>query len=128
MNQSVSIGIIFNEQNQVLIALRPPHVVSPGIWEFPGGKVEKNETTLQAVVRELNEEIGIDAHNPEFFLKTTHTVGEKQFTLYVYTITQFSGTPRGRENQEIRWVALDQLHAYNFLPANRAVITQLTAR
>lgn len=125
----VVVGILFNEKNEVLIALRPPHVVQPGIWEFPGGKVEKNETLKNALIREFREEIGIEIHQAEFFLKIEKYFPEKNLHLFLHTfrILTFSGTPHGRENQEIRWVSISDLNNFTFPEANAEIIAALRA-
>lgn len=120
----VVVGLVFNEKNDILIALRPPHVVQPGIWEFPGGKVEANETLENALIREFHEEIGITITRAEFF-----QIIEKQYTeknvlliLHVFRVVEFDGTPHGRENQEIRWVPIHALNQYRFPDANAEIV------
>jgi len=122
---NVVVGLIINEKNEVLIALRPPHVVQPGVWEFPGGKVEENETLENALIREFHEEIGIDIISSEFFLKIKKDSPEKQLILHTFRIVEFRGTPHGRENQEIRWVAIHTLKNYTFPEANAAIVEAL---
>src|SRR3990167_5073703 len=102
-NLNVVVGILFNENNDVLIALRPPHVVQPGVWEFPGGKVELNETLENALIREFHEEIGIEITHSEFFLEIKKEFPEKNILLILHTfrVHEFHGTPHGKENQEI---------------------------
>lgn len=127
----VVVGIILRQtglmQNEVLIALRPPHVVQPGVWEFPGGKVEENETLENALIREFHEEIGIDVQRSEFFLKIEKSIVEKNMllVLHVFRIHQFHGTPHGREGQEIRWVTIDSLNQYTFPAANAEIVSFL---
>ena len=81
----VVVGVICNEQGEVLIALRPPHVVQPGVWEFPGGKVEKNETHENALIRECREEIGIEVVHLEFFHQIQKAFPEKNTMLILHT-------------------------------------------
>ncbi|HLD84640.1 MAG TPA: 8-oxo-dGTP diphosphatase MutT [Coxiellaceae bacterium] len=119
------IGILINDRNDVLIALRPPHVTYPGVWEFPGGKIEQDETPETALIRELKEEIGIDVKTCEFFLKTIHDTAKKQTTLHAYKILKFHGSPYGAETQEIRWVPINTLKNYEFPKANASVIRAL---
>lgn len=124
---NVVVGIVFNKESEVLIALRPPHVVQPGIWEFPGGKVEKNETLENALIREFQEEIGITITRAVFFLKIEKYFPEKNVRLMLHTfrILDFSGIPRGCENQEIRWVPVNTLVNYTFPEANADIIRAL---
>ncbi len=124
---NVVVGILLNEKEEVLIALRPPHVVQPGIWEFPGGKVEKNETLENALIREYQEEIGITITRSEFFLKIEKFFPEKNLKLILHTfrILDYLGIPQGCENQEIRWVPINALVNYTFLEANSGIIQAL---
>ena len=61
----VAVGVIVNEQQEILIAKRPDHQYKGGLWEFPGGKVEPGETVYNALLRELNEEVNIQVIHAE---------------------------------------------------------------
>lgn len=126
----VVVGILFNEKKEVLIALRPPHVVQPGVWEFPGGKVEANETLENALIREFHEEIGIEITRSEFFLKIEKEFSERNafLTLHTFYIHEFRGIPRGCEKQEIRWVPVSTLPEYTFPKANAPIVARLLQR
>ena len=69
----VAVGVIINNQQQVLIAKRPDHLHQGGLWEFPGGKVDEGETVTQALKRELHEELDLDA---DLVVLTVNTEGE----------------------------------------------------
>lgn len=126
-NLQVVVGLVFNDKNEVLIALRPPHVVQPGIWEFPGGKVESNETLKNALIREFQEEIGICIIRSEFFLKIEKEFPQKNrwLILHTFKIIAFHGEPRGCENQEIRFVPTNTLTDYTFPEANADIVRAL---
>ncbi|MCX7121333.1 MAG: 8-oxo-dGTP diphosphatase MutT [Gammaproteobacteria bacterium] len=121
----VVVGLLFNQNNEILIALRPPHVVQPDVWEFPGGKVEGNENLEEALIREYQEEIGITITQTEFFLKIEKEFSERKLILHTYKILAFHGEPRGCENQEIRFVAVDTLKNYTFPDANAGIVKAL---
>ena len=122
---TVVIGILKRAENEVLIALRPPHVSSPGIWEFPGGKVEENETLVQALRREYLEEIGIHITNEKSLISLIHETSEKRLLLHSFEILAYEGEPQGCESQEIRWVSIDALTHYEFPVANAEIIRYL---
>lgn len=126
----VVVGILLNDHNEVLIALRPPHVVQPGVWEFPGGKVEPDESLENALIREYKEEIGIHVTAAEYFLKIEKSFPEKNILLVLHTffITAFEGEPRGCENQEIRWTPIHKLTNYVFPEANAPIVKALMTK
>lgn len=98
---------LVNEQNEVLLAQRPAHKVMPGLWEFPGGKLEDSETPEVALIRELREELGIivkiDALEPFWFLSHTyHTLGF-HLMMPVWIVRQWEGEPKALEHQAICW-------------------------
>lgn len=118
-------GVILNDAGDVLLALRPKHKHKGGLWEFPGGKVETGESPRAALARELEEEIALVVEQAEPFLMIEHDYGDKHVTLDVWRVTQFSGTPHGREGQEIAWVALADLPRHAFPEANAAIVAAL---
>ena len=93
---------------QVLISQRPAGKRDSGLWEFPGGKVEPGETPLEALSRELEEELGVvivDA-DPISFASDAHIV------LLLFACRAWEGDPTGREGQTIKWVAPAELEQY----------------
>ena len=123
----VAAGVILNARHEVLIALRPRDKLQGGLWEFPGGKVEAGETAQEALARELLEEINLTVLESSRFLVVDHDYGDKQVKLDVWLVTQHSGIPHGREQQEITWVHIDNLQAYRFPDANTAIVDALQA-
>jgi len=121
-------AVIFSPDRQsVLIARRPGHVHQGGLWEFPGGKVQKGEPARQALRRELMEELAIDMGEARPWQRVGHQYPDKQVLLDFWQVDDFVGEPRGNEGQEIAWVSLTELAKYPFPEANLAVMRQLVA-
>lgn len=118
----VVIGILRDELGRVLIALRPPHVYMPGVWEFPGGKVESGEDALAALKREYHEEIGIEISQAHPLLEHQHSYPDRTVFLDVWEIEEYRGEPKGCEGQEIHWAALSELNDYTFPEGNGPII------
>tara|TARA_A200000113_G_scaffold184610_1_gene171203 strand:+ start:244 stop:630 length:387 start_codon:yes stop_codon:yes gene_type:complete len=120
----VAVGVIARGDD-IFITLRPDDVHQGGKWEFPGGKVEEGETVLQALTRELAEEVGIIVNRSEPVIVITHDYGDKQVKLDVHRVYDFAGEPHGKEGQQSRWVDVKALHAADFPEANVPIITAL---
>lgn len=118
----VAVGVIVDAQHNILIALRPDDSHQGGLWEFPGGKVELGETVQQALARELNEELGIQATAFSPLINIHHDYGDKAVHLDVWWVDAFSGQPEGREGQPVQWVAAKVLADYEFPKANEPII------
>lgn len=115
-------AVIKNTDGKVLIAKRPQHVHQGGLWEFPGGKVEINETTDAALQRELFEELNIQVTNSQALIQIHHNYPDKSVFLDVFNVNAFNGTAKGNEGQEIRWVDKKQLSDFEFPAANKPII------
>tara|TARA_R110001592_G_scaffold356543_2_gene658653 strand:+ start:24160 stop:25182 length:1023 start_codon:yes stop_codon:yes gene_type:complete len=121
------------QAKEVLIAKRLDHVHQGGLWEFPGGKIEQGEAIIDALDRELFEELDIrikplaqSKHGMEAFrplIQIHHTYSDKTVFLDVWRVHIVSGVSRGKEGQEIRWVDATQLKTYNFPDANKPILT-----
>lgn len=113
---------------QVLIAQRPPGKHMAGRWEFPGGKVGAGESDLEALRRELREELGIDATRARHCLTLTHLYPDRTVELSMWLVDRYRGEPRALDGQQIKWVAVGQLGAEDILEADRPFIEALQGR
>jgi 8-oxo-dGTP diphosphatase len=118
----VAAGVIVNAAGEVLIARRPDHTHQGGLWEFPGGKVERGEQVPAALHRELHEELGITVQIQRPLIRIHHDYPDKSVLLDVWLVVAFSGEPHGREGQPIEWVMPARLRDYAFPAANQAII------
>lgn len=119
--------IVSPDSRQVLLAKRPSHKHQGGKWEFPGGKVESNELATHALVRELAEELGIEAdlHAMQLYQALDHTYPEKRVQLEFWWVKQFKGMPQGLEGQIVQWFAWSDLNSLVFPEANQPIVTSL---
>ncbi|MGS0682447.1 8-oxo-dGTP diphosphatase MutT [Shewanella sp. 125m-7] len=121
----VAVGVIQDSTKRILLAKRPEHLHQGGKWEFPGGKVEDAETTSQALIRELKEEVNLDVISTEPMMEIHHDYGDKQVFLDIHWVTHFSGEAQGLEGQQVRWVDKEKLTQYEFPEANKAILTKI---
>ncbi|QQK61734.1 8-oxo-dGTP diphosphatase MutT [Shewanella sp. LC6] len=124
----VAVGIILNTDGQILLAKRPEHLHQGGKWEFPGGKVEQNETVTQALIRELKEEVALNVHSSEPFMALSYDYPDKQVLLDIHTVSDFTGEAQGLEGQQIVWVEKHELTHYDFPDANKPILAKLLAQ
>ncbi len=115
------------QSEKVLVAKRPDNVHQGGLWEFPGGKIEPGETVQLALIREIEEEIGIlcDESGLTPLTRIRHDYADKAVLLDVWQVAAFSGKPFGKEGQTVRWIAVSDLANYRFPEANRQIVALL---
>ncbi len=118
----VAVGVISNSQGEVLVGQRTVKDRYYEQWEFPGGKLEANETPEQALVRELEEELGVHVIAQRPLIDLSHSYPDRHVELFVYLITEFEGEPSGRENQALQWLAPAELSNINFLSGNKRIV------
>lgn len=119
----VAAAAIFNSLGQVLLALRPAHLHQGGLWEFPGGKVESGETVLDALKRELHEELGITVVAARPLIRVRHAYPDKSVVLDVWRIDHFRGEAQPREGQTLEWLAVNDLTTRQYPAANLPIVT-----
>ncbi len=121
----VAVAVIQNAAGEVLISKRPAHLHQGGMWEFPGGKLEPGETLAQALKREIYEELGLEvkAHSP--LICIIHHYPDRAVLLDVHRVTNFIGSPEGREGQLLRWLLPGQLKNHPLLPADRPIVAAI---
>lgn len=120
----VAVAVI-QADDDVLIAKRKQHVHQGGLWEFPGGKVERGESVEAALAREIAEEIGIRIEAAEPLIQVCHRYPEQQVLLDTWKVTAYRGNPHGREAQPIAWVPVSGLGHYHFPEANQPIINAI---
>ncbi|KZN99440.1 8-oxo-dGTP diphosphatase MutT [Pseudobacillus badius] len=118
-------AVCFNEQNEVLCALRSPDMSLPNLWEFAGGKVEKEETPEESLIREIQEELGCTVKVHELIEDVVHEYPNIIVNLLTYRTTITAGTPRAKEHAEIKWVSLHDLPSLEWAPADIPTINKL---
>ena len=118
-------GVITDTRGRILLARRTEGRDLAGLWEFPGGKVEPGETPEAALVRELEEELGIDVDVGPALITVPQAYPRKRLFLDVRHVAAWRGTPKGHEGQALAWVAPEKLPRYTMPPADRPVVGAL---
>jgi 8-oxo-dGTP diphosphatase len=128
----VAVGVITStvedHQTQYFLTKRHDDVHQGGKWEFPGGKVEKDETIAQALARELKEEVNIEVLSCQPLLTIEHDYGDKKVCLSVFVVDNYIGEPSAQEGQKQRWAAIEEVKNLDFPKANEAIIAELISR
>ena len=124
-HRQIGVGVIWNQQQQILIDRRRQEGLLGGLWEFPGGKLEQGETIEACIRREILEELGIVVEVGDLLCTVTHAYSHFKVTLHVHHCTYLSGDPQPLECEEIRWVTLQTIGEYPFPKANLEIIEAL---
>lgn len=112
------VAAIIEQDGQILLAQRPPHADQPGMWEFAGGKVEPGESQPQALVRELQEEMGIIARPPCYIASHQREVSGRRIHLHAWWVPHFQGTPLAHYHTQLRWCRPTEALALDLAPAD----------
>ncbi len=123
--KKIGVGVIWNQQGQILIDRRRPGGVLGGLWEFPGGKIEEGETVEDCIKREIWEELGIVIEVGSRLISISHTYAHLYVTLIVHHCHYTDGTPQPLECEEILWVTLEEIDKFEFPAANAQIIAAL---
>lgn len=113
----VVVGMLRRNDGSVLLGSRPDGKPYAGYWEFPGGKIEHNEGHIEALKRELREELGIATEKGKFAWTIDHRYAHAHVRLHFYWITQWSGEVRRLEGQQTAWVGPQDAWPYPVLAA-----------
>lgn len=128
MNTILVVAVaLIDKDGRVLLAQRPPNKSMAGLWEFPGGKVEDGENPEDALIRELNEELGIDTWGsclaPLSF--ASHSYEEFHLLMPLFACRKWTGTPMAIEGQVLKWVSKNDLKNYAMPPADIPLIAAI---
>ncbi|MDQ7969768.1 MAG: NUDIX domain-containing protein [Oxalicibacterium faecigallinarum] len=99
----VAVGILMKTNGDVLLGQRPDGKPYAGYWEFPGGKVEKGEAILDALKREMLEELGVEILSAEPWCGVEHVYPHAHVRLHFYISREWRGEPQSLENQAFAW-------------------------
>ncbi|MBI2188032.1 MAG: (deoxy)nucleoside triphosphate pyrophosphohydrolase [Acidobacteria bacterium] len=118
------VAAVIEDGHRFLVTRRQPGVHLAGMWEFPGGKIDPDESHDAALRRELGEELGVDAAVGELVYETTHAYPDVTVALYFYRC-RLIGEPRPLLGQEMQWVPRAELPSLGFPPADAELIDRL---
>ncbi|ANV74383.1 (deoxy)nucleoside triphosphate pyrophosphohydrolase [Bacillus thuringiensis] len=127
MKRRISVvgAVIFNENNEVLCALRSPTMTLPNYWEFPGGKINKGEEPQAALVREIKEELGCVITVDEKVEEIEYEYETIIVHLTTYRAQILEGMPKALEHTELKWVSVKDLNNLNWAPADIPTVESL---
>jgi 8-oxo-dGTP diphosphatase len=120
------VAALIIKDGKVLVCQRTRHQTMPLKWEFPGGKIEEGEQPRDALRRELDEELGIDAKIGEEVLRTVHEYpGGGSVELRFFVVHQYRGEIENRIFRDIQWAQRSELPKYDFLEADLPLVRNL---
>jgi 8-oxo-dGTP diphosphatase len=122
----VAAAAIENELGQILLTRRAEDTHQGGLWEFPGGKLDEGESVEQALIRELDEELGIHPTAYRPLIKVQHDYGDRHVILDMWLVSAYKGAASGVEGQPLCWVEREDLASYPMPAADTPVIQALT--
>ena len=125
MQFQVTAAIIRQEQ-QYLICQRAHDDELPLLWEFPGGKLEPGETLEECIIRECQEELGVDIRICGEFGKTSYPYKQWELVFTFFDAEIAAGTPVTTVHEQIRWVSAAELKDYTFCPADVEIVEKLS--
>ena len=125
-------GALMRGDGRFLMQRRPAHKHHGGLWEFPGGKVERDETPANSLIRELAEELEIavppSALQPFAFAQDDETGHGKPLVILLYSVASWGGEPRSTEGAEVRWISHEEAGALAMPPLDRALLAHFEKR
>ncbi|MBO9476068.1 8-oxo-dGTP diphosphatase MutT [Shimia sp. R11_0] len=118
---------LIDPEGRILLAQRPEGKSMAGLWEFPGGKVEAGETPETALIRELQEELGIDTWESCLAPLTfaSHSYEDFHLLMPLFACRKWQGIPQAKEGQTLKWVRAQNLKDYEMPPADIPLIPMI---
>lgn len=119
------VAAIIRQDGKILITQRFQNVHLPGLWEFPGGKVEPDESLEAALKREMLEELGVEIRVEDEFFTVEHDYPTKSVRLHFFNCAVVRGEPRALDVADLRWITPPELTHFEFPAADAALIARL---
>lgn len=126
----VAAAALVGENGRILVQKRPEGKPMAGLWEFPGGKVEAGETPESALVRELNEELGINVEEPDLepVAFASEAVKDQHLILLLYICREWSGRIESADLLDLQWLPVEAIHNLPMPPADGPLVHALSNR
>ena len=122
------VAAVIEKKGKLLVCQRTKHQTMPLKWEFPGGKIEEGEQPRDALRRELEEELGIQAKVGDEIARVQHTYPSgAAVELRFYIVREYSGEMENRIFRDLQWSAPKDLASYDFLEADASLVKDLVA-
>ena len=118
-------AVIRNEANDILCALRSQSMSLPGLWEFPGGKIESNETPEESLIREIQEELNCTIEVGELVADAAYEYPLLRVRLITYNAKIVLGEPLPNEHEKLIWLSVDKLAILEWAPADLPTVEAL---
>ncbi len=122
---NVVAAVIKDENEKILITQRNLKKAQGGLWEFPGGKIEPNETRENAIVREIKEELDIDIEVKAYLSEKVFNYPEKDINLIALECKKISGEIKLLEHEDYKWILKKELDNFQFAPADLFIIEKI---
>ena len=116
---------LIRKNGKILLGLRPKGESLAGSWEFPGGKIDAGESPEEALRRELQEEIGVEAEIGKLRIVHTHSYGDRGVLLIFFDVHFWKGEPKTIYHEDLKWVAPEELGTLTIPEANRNILKEL---
>lgn len=118
------VAAVIYDNNKFLITKRK-HKLFNGLWEFPGGKIEENETHEQALIREIKEELEIDIEVNDFITTVEYQYPEFYLIMHVYRCEKINGKINLNVHSDIKWIIKNEINNYEWVPADLGIIERI---
>ena len=119
------VGAIIVENGKVLCCQRGPERALANLWEFPGGKIEKNESHIEALIREIKEELNIKINVENFITTINYQYPDFYLVMHVYKCKYLSGKIDLNVHSEIRWITKNDIDEIEWVPADIEIIKKI---
>lgn len=125
MNRTKVTAAIIRLEDRILICQRAEGGSCPGLWEFPGGKLEAGESLEECLIRECKEELGMHIGIQDVYMQTSYKYSDKEMDFIFFRAEMINGEIKMKVHQDIKWVKVQELDDYIFCPADVEVVRRL---